>query len=892
MSEYNSPLLLVPKKNLPGSQEKKWRLVIDYRQLNKKLLSDKFPLPRIDDILDQLGRAKYFSCIDLMSGFHQIELEKSSRNLTSFSTNNGSYRFTRLPFGLKIAPNSFQRMMTIAFSGLEPSQAFLYMDDLIVIGCSEKHMVKNLINVFNTYRKYNLKLHPQKCSFFMHEVTFLGHKCTNKGVLPDDKKYEVIKNYPVPKDADSARRFIAFCNYYRRFIKNFADYSRHITRLCKKNIPFEWNNNCQKAFDYLKNKLMEPTLLQYPDFKKEFCIITDASKQACGAVLTQNHNEIQLPIAYASRSFTKGESNKSTTEQELTAIHWAITHFRPYIYGRHFTVKTDHRPLTYLFSMTNPSSKLTRMRLELEEYDFTVEYLKGKDNFVADALSRITISELKDIQNKVLKVTTRQQSKQKNSCAGKKQVDLQRQTLEIASKPNVFEVIHNDEVRKVVTLRIINSICLFKRGNKILARFEIKDLYTNGILDLGQFFQRLETEAGILKIYKLKVAPCEKIFELVSMDSFKNMGNKILKSLRVALLKPVTEIKNIKDQEALLFTYHDDPATGGHTGITKTLAKIKRHFFWKNMTRHIKEYIKRCHKCLMSKTTKHTKAPLITTETPTYAFDKVIVDTIGPLPRSENGNEYAVTLICDLTKYLVAIPVPNKSAKTIAKAIFESFILKYGPMKTFITDMGTEYKNSIINDLCKYLKINNITSTAHHHQTVGTIERSHRTLNEYIRSHVSVDKTDWDIWLPYFVYCFNTTPSMAHNYCPYELVFGKQSNLPTDLNTVNIIDPIYNIDDYAREVKFRLQTANDRAKKILELNKAKNKYYYDEKLTSLDLKIGDKVILRNDSGHKLDPVYLGPFEVVEIEKNNNIVIKTNKDKKQKVHKNRLKLYNS
>jgi len=149
--------------------------LIDYRQINKQFFSDKFPLLRIDDILDQLGIAKYFSCLDLMSGFHQIELEETSRNITSFSTSNGSYRFTQLPYGLKTAPNSFQRMMTIAFSGIEPSQAFLYMDYLTVIGCSEKHMI----------RKHNLKLHPEKCTFFRHEVTFLGHKCTDKGILPD-----------------------------------------------------------------------------------------------------------------------------------------------------------------------------------------------------------------------------------------------------------------------------------------------------------------------------------------------------------------------------------------------------------------------------------------------------------------------------------------------------------------------------------------------------------------------------------------------------------------------------------------------------------------------------------------------------------------------------------
>jgi len=232
-----------------------------------------------------------------MSGFHQIELERSSRDITSLSTNNGSYRFTRLPFGLKIAPNSFQKMMTIAFSGLEPSQAFLYMDDLIVICCSEKHMLKNLTDVFEKCGKHNLKLHPEKCSFFMHEVTFLGHKCTDKGILPDDKKYDVIQNYPVPHDADSARRFIAFCNYYRRFIKNFAEYSRHIRRLCKKDVKFEWTTQCQNAFEHLKSALINPTLLQYPDFSKEFCIITDASKNACGAVLTQNKKRLQLPVA-------------------------------------------------------------------------------------------------------------------------------------------------------------------------------------------------------------------------------------------------------------------------------------------------------------------------------------------------------------------------------------------------------------------------------------------------------------------------------------------------------------------------------------------------------------------------------------------------------------------
>jgi len=215
-------------------------------------------------------------------------------------------------------------------------------------------------------------------------------------------------------------------------------------------------------------------LLHCPDFSTAFYIKTDASKQACGAVLPQNKNGLQLPVAYAMRSFTKGESNKSTTEQELTAIHWAITHFRPYIYGRHFTVKTDHRQLTYLCSMINPSSNLTQIRLDLKEYDFTVEYLKGKDNYVADELTRITTEELTDITRNINKVTTRYQSRQK-SCGGEKQIELPRQSIEKSSKPNVYGVINNDEVRKVVTLHVNNMTCFFKHRKKKAARYNVSD---------------------------------------------------------------------------------------------------------------------------------------------------------------------------------------------------------------------------------------------------------------------------------------------------------------------------------------------------------------------------------------------------------------------------------
>ena len=172
--------------------------------------------------MNQLGRAKYFSTLDLMSGFHQIPLEEDSRRSTAFSTNSGHYQFKRLPFGLNISPNSFQRMMAIAMAGLTPEHAFIYIDDIVVIGCSLRHHLENLEKVFKRLRQYNLKLNISKCKFLRTEVTYLGHKITNKGILPDDSKFEAIKNYPIPKNADDVRRFVAFCNYYRKFVENFA----------------------------------------------------------------------------------------------------------------------------------------------------------------------------------------------------------------------------------------------------------------------------------------------------------------------------------------------------------------------------------------------------------------------------------------------------------------------------------------------------------------------------------------------------------------------------------------------------------------------------------------------------------------------------------------------
>lgn len=739
-SSYNSPLIIVPKKSQDGT--KRWRMCVDYRLLNRKLVPDKFPLPRIDEILDGLGRAKFFSVMDLQSGFHQIPLEEDSRPATAFSTDSGHFQWKVLPFGICVAPSSFTRMMTLAFAGLGPEKAFIYMDDLIVIGTSVKHHLNNLQCVFETCRKFNLKLNPNKCEFLKPEVSFLGHKCTSEGVLPDPGKLSAVRKYPRPTDKSEVKRFAAFANYYRRFIENFAEIVRPLTRLTGKRIDFHWTDEHENAFQTLKQRLITPPILRYPDFSREFIVTVDASQFACGAVLSQKFDGNDLPISYISRTFKKGELNKPTIEKELLAIHYAITTLRPYLYGKTFTVRSDHKPLIFLYNLKNPASKLTRVRLDLEEYDFEVEYIKGSNNVAADALSRISINDLKEMY---IFAITRSMTRAQNQ-----RQEIQRVTDKSeaqATEPRVVESLGTPFSRKIPRIRLTSlsvkdseinelKLCAY-RGHRKVFEIRVPNL-VNERLSMRTIISKVQNATREMNICELQWPMNDKIFEMCSMSDFKKACNEILVDLKIILTKSPRQIDNEEEKLSILSTYHNDPLYGGHCGQKKLYAKIRNDFYWKNLTRDIATYIRDCKTCQLNKPKPANREPMTITPTPQRPFDVVIIDTIGPISKSHAGNQYAVTMMCDLTKFLVSVAIPNKTAREVAKAIFENFILIYGPMKELRSDMGTEYRNELVSELCKLMAIKQSMSTPHHHQTVGTIERNHRVFNEYIRSYLQL----------------------------------------------------------------------------------------------------------------------------------------------------------
>lgn len=883
VSSFNSPLILVPKKSQNG--QRKWRMCVDYRLLNKNLVADKFPLPRIDDILDNLGKAKHFSVLDLFSGFHQIPLSKESREMTAFSTENGSFQWKVLPFGLNVAPNSFSRMMQLAFSGLPPQAMFIYMDDIIVIGTSIKDHLENLKLVFEICRKYNLKINPEKCEFFRPEVHFLGHVCSENGIKPDSKKLEAIDKYPKPVDKESTRRFTAFANYYRRFIKNFAEIARPLHLIQKKNTPFVWDNECDESFEKLKILLKTPPVLAYPDWTKEFIVTVDSSIFACGGVLSQIIDGHDKPISYISKTYKKGELNKAIIEKELLAIHFAITTLRPYLYGTKFTVRSDHRPLVYLYNMKDPSSKLTRIRLDLEEYNFEIIHIKGKDNVVADALSRISIDDLKAVfdDDKQILAVTRAQTRKAHI-----NNDKNEENPEQFKMPKVYEELgrqfDKNMPRIKCTMENKRLILRAYQNHKPLIQFDVAE---NKTISLERILTKLENDASKNEIRKIQLPKDDKLLQLYSENEIRALGEKYLKNLQLVLINTAEKTNDKNIQNELIKRYHDDPLFGGHMGQKKIYEKLRSRFYWKNMQKDIAKFVKECTKCHVNKPKNSIKMPMMLTKTPQCPFDTIIIDTIGRLPKSQNGNEYAVTLVCDLTKYLVTSAIPDKSANTIAKAIMNDFILIYGLPKEIRSDCGTEYKNQIIDALCKMLRVDHKFTTPYRHESVGSIERNHRFFNEYIRSYID-NINEWEEYLKYFTFCYNisTHTSFDNKYSPYELIFSKKANLPHHL-TNNIVEPIYNIENFANEAKYRLQNAHKIASKLLDKSKLRNKLQYDRTSNCVDISLDDKVFVKTQPYDKYKAIYQGPFVVKAINTPNVDIYEESTGKLKTVHMNRL-----
>ncbi|CAM4623943.1 unnamed protein product [Caretta caretta] len=388
-SAWASPVVLVPK---PDGEI---RFCMDYCKLNAVIRPDNYPMPHTDELLEKLGRAQFISTLDLTKEYWQVPLDESAKEKSAFTTQVGLYEFNVLPFGLRNAPASFQRLVDGLLAGLG-EYAVTYLDDVAIFSDSWAEHLEHLQKVFERIREAGLTVKAKKCQIGLNRVTYLGHQVGQGTINPLQAKVDAIQKWPVPKSKKQVQSFLSLVGYYRRFVPQYSQITAPLTDLTKKKQPnaIQWTEECQKAFNQLKVTLMSDPVLRAPDFDKLFLVNTDASEHGVGAVLMQEGPDQEFhPVVFLSKKLSERESNWSVTEKECYTIVYALEKLRPYICGWHFHLQTDHAALQWLHTATGNNKNLIWWSLALQDFDFDIQHISGASNKVADALSHESFPE-------------------------------------------------------------------------------------------------------------------------------------------------------------------------------------------------------------------------------------------------------------------------------------------------------------------------------------------------------------------------------------------------------------------------------------------------------------------------------------------------------------------
>ena len=381
-SPYGAPVLFAKKKN------GKLRLCVDYRALNDQTVKNKYPIPRTDDLLDQLQGARYFTSLDLTSGYHQIPIRPEDRCKTAFRTRYGSFEFLVMPFGLTNAPATFQAWMNTILGPYLDSFVIVYLDDILIYSKTEEEHEKHVEMVLDTLSKNKAFLQLSKCTFFQERVKFLGYELSPEGISTDKDLVSKILDFPAPETKTNVRSFLGAVGFYRRFIKDFASIAAPLFDITKENIPFCWTSEHQSSFNQLKKLLTTAPVLKLADPAKRYYVFTDASDRAIGGVLMQQHDRVYHPVAFFSRKLKPAEVNYPVHDREFMAVVEALLQWKHYLYMESPVVYTDHRPLIHLKKQKDLNPRQVRWMEKISAFDADIQYIEGRANLLADLLSR------------------------------------------------------------------------------------------------------------------------------------------------------------------------------------------------------------------------------------------------------------------------------------------------------------------------------------------------------------------------------------------------------------------------------------------------------------------------------------------------------------------------
>lgn len=882
-SPWASPLFLIGKKD--GGI----RPVIDYRKLNEVTRTQVYPLPHMDDYFDALGSAKYFSTLDLKSGYWQIPLDEESCEKTAFTCPIGHFEFKVMPFGIKNAPADFQRLMEIVLSGLNWKKCLVYIDDIIIFSDSfDEHLVA-LGEVLAALERANLKVKPEKCHFLQSNISFLGHIISPEGIKPDPAKVQDLVDFPIPNSVKQIQKFLGIVQWFRKFIPELAQTAKPLFSLLKKDDAFVWSSEHAVAFEKLKSAFTTPPILALPRFSDDwkFVLATDASDYAIGAILRQENetSKQRVIIAYSSRILNSAECNYYTTEKEALAIVWATKNFRHYLYGRKFVVETDHQSLTWLMNLRDPSSRLRRWSLKLQEYDYEIRYVPGVNNQAPDLLSRHP--KYAKVKSKILSVSDsisigiQTDSLDTNDAQCNPVVDANLEDSDDESS------VVDDEPKEPPDLRNSDfppNQTVFQRKTSM---FDSSDL----------------TRANLIREQRIDDF-CSKIFTALHDYSSKNYRDEffIKDDVLFRRFQPkrasevIFQIVVPKSLRIPILVEFHDSIFGGHFSLGKTLPTIQQRYWWSGMEQDVAAWIQCCDICVQRKLTSPKVTVRLKNVEVSGPWELVACDCLT-VPTSKQGRNSVVVFMDYFTKYPEAFVVSDIKATTIADLLLKEIIPRHGVPKRFLTDQGSNFTSILIAQVCKLLSQKKIFTTPYHPQCDGLVERYNRTLLDTLSKFCMNDATNWEFYLPFALFAYRATPQSSTGISPFKMLYGREPNFAidtqlleqskfdpessnvTDRYLANLVDTLHSLHAIASDNILKAQ--NDQKKA------------YDKTVSDRVLSVNDIVYLDNrapsqDQG-KLAPKQLGPFRIAElptpetakiVDINNPLITHT-------VHRNRL-----
>lgn len=839
-SPWASNVVLVRKKN------GKLRVCVDYRTLNDRSIKDAYALPRIEEVFDILKGSKYFSTIDMKAGYHQVEIEDTHKERTAFTVGPlGFFEYVKMPFGLSNSPATYQRLMEECLGDYNMTICVIYIDDLIVFADTFEEHLRRLDLILTRLHECKLKLSPEKCYFIQSRVSFLGHVVSEDGIETDPAKIEKVKNWPTPSNPDELRSFLAFAGYYRRFIKDFSKITRPLADLLppstkkyekKKPVDWKWTSTEQGIFDNLKEILTAPPILAYPDFTKPFELHTDASTKGLGAVLYQVEDTGKKVIAYASRSLTKSEKNYSAYKLEFLALKWAVTEkFSDYLQMNHFTVLTDNNPLTYILTTAKLDATGQRWAAALGEYNFEIHYRAGTKNADADGLSRYPFEKEYEEQD-IVTVTN----------------EAVRAVCKIAHVPPFIEVIpcHN-----------INIVEVTENPGHEMAQVEFREI------------RRSQREDVTIERWRRAVLD-QKIPQTTGKEDIvmkKNFSNFVMR--RGILYRKSHKEDTIEEQLVVPNKFRLQVLNGlhtdvGHPGRDRTLRLLRERFFWPGMSTDVEDFIGNCDRCIRRKSSTNIKAPLVSVVT-TYPLELVCMDFLS-LETSKGGFSNILVITDHFSKYALAIPTKNQTAKTTADVLYNNFMIHYGIPTRLHSDQGPNFESQLVKELCKIMNCEKSCTTVYHPMGNASPERFNRTLLGMLGTLETTQKHDWKSHVPSLVYAYNCTPHESTNIAPFELMFGRKPKLPVDSifkQATHEEELKKDTKEYLEELKERMKKTNEIVKKHNDKARERQKKNFDVKAKAAKICVGDHVLVRVmkfEGKHKIaDKFEEEVYEVVE-----------------------------